>query len=158
VSEPLQLTRDQKAADDGHLRLLAFLHFVAAFLCLAGIGLLVWHYTRMHNAFLDITAWKKQKGARTSLEPFFGEFRRYYLICGAVLAAVGAANMLSSLLIGRKKGRVMSIVVACLNCIIVPLGTVLGAFTLVVLLRDTVREAYKSAAARPEPLVPRRPG
>ena len=33
-------------------------------------------------------------------------------------------------------------IVAGLNCVHIPLGTVLGVFTLVVLMRDSVRESY----------------
>jgi len=142
------MARAQGLPDEEHLRVLAILHFVLAGLCLAGIGLLVWHYTRMHNAFLDLAAWKKQKGGGAALEQFLDEFRRFHVVCGAVLAAAGGANWLSGLLICRRRGRTPSMVIACLNCLIVPAGTVLGAFTMVVLLRDSVRQAYGAAAAR----------
>jgi len=59
--------------------------------------------------------------------------------------------VLSGLLIGRRKGRLLSIIIACLNCLIVPFGPVLGAFTVVVLLRSSVRQAYEAAAGAPAP-------
>jgi hypothetical protein len=47
----------------------------------------------------------------------------------------------------RRKHRILSLVVACLNFILVPVGAVLGAFALVVLLRPSVRGAYEAANA-----------
>jgi hypothetical protein len=35
-----------------------------------------------------------------------------------------------------------SIVVAGVNCLQIPFGTALGVFTMMVLLRDTVRQSY----------------
>lgn len=37
-----------------------------------------------------------------------------------------------------------TLIVSGLNCLQIPFGTVLGVFTLVVLLRDSVREAYEA--------------
>jgi len=111
----------------------------------------VWHYGRIHGAFLDLVSWKKQTGGEASLEPFFGEFRRFHLITGAVAAAYGTGNLLSGLLIVRRQGRLFSLAVACMNCFLVPIGTLLGAFAMVVLLRDSAREAYHARAAGPAP-------
>ena len=42
----------------------------------------------------------------------------------------------------RGRSRMFSIVTAGVNCLSVPFGTVLGVFTLVLLLRDSVRHLY----------------
>jgi hypothetical protein len=42
-----------------------------------------------------------------------------------------------------------SLVIAGLNCIQIPFGTALGVFTIIVLLRDSVREAYAAGATPP---------
>lgn len=149
MSEPAPSAREKRKAEVGQLRLLALLHFVAAGVALAVIGVLFWHYSRMHAAFLDVTAWKRQQDGGVSLEQFFGEFRRYYLISGAVVAACGTGNLLSGLFICRRVCRLFSLFVAGLNCVVVPVGTILGAFTLVVLFRDSVREAYDAKGAAP---------
>ncbi|HMD61108.1 MAG TPA: hypothetical protein VKG78_06735, partial [Opitutaceae bacterium] len=60
--------------------------------------------------------------------------------------------IVSGLLIGRRRLRVLSLLVACLNCLLVPVGTLLAAYTLVVLLRDSVRAAYRENAAGRAPV------
>jgi hypothetical protein len=42
----------------------------------------------------------------------------------------------------KRKFRMFSLVVAGLDCVQIPFGTVLGVFTLVILLRDSVRDSY----------------
>ena len=147
---PLQLAQTKE--DARHLRLLCILHFVAAGLCLAGIGFLVWHYRRMHDAFLDISVSKNQKNGGMLLEQFLETFILFYLASGAALMVLAAGNLLSGLCIRRRRLRVLSLLVACLNFILVPVGTVFGAFALVVLLRPSVRAAYAAA------VLPRRRG
>jgi hypothetical protein len=147
MTEYPAVQRDQAQEDGRHLRLLCVLQFAAAVLCLAGIGFLFWHYRRMHGAFLEIAAAKNQKNGGILLEQFFETFMLFYLISGAALVVIGAGNLVSGLLIMRRKHRILSLVVACLNFILVPVGAVLGAFALVVLLRPSVRGAYEAANA-----------
>jgi len=59
----------------------------------------------------------------------------------AVCACVSARNM------PRRRGRTFSFVTAGLLCLQMPLGTVLGVFTFIVLSRETVRAGYERAAA-----------
>jgi|CZKI01.1.fsa_nt_gi hypothetical protein len=151
MTEYPTLARDQAQEDGRHLRLLVILNFVAAGLCFAGIGFLFWHHRRMHDAFLEIGVPKNRKNGGIALEQFFDTFMLFYLFSGAVLTVIGAGNLLSGLCIRRRKYRIVSLLVACLNFILVPIGTVLGAFALVVLLRPSVRGAYEAGAARPAP-------
>jgi hypothetical protein len=138
---------DKDVPDSGSLRLLAVLHFAAACLCGAGIGLLHWQYSRMHGAFLDLAAPKIKNGGDPSLEEFFVVFRQFYVVFGAVVLACGMGDLLSGVFIRMRRYRAFSLFVACLNCLLVPLGTMLGAFTVVVLLRESVRGAYASRTA-----------
>jgi len=133
---------------DRDLRLLAALHFAMACLCVAGIGLLAWQYRRVHDAILAISP-SRGRGGSSPLDPFFATFRLYYLAGGAVLGAVGAGNLLSGILIRLRRWRLVSLAVACLNCVLVPVGTALAALAMVVLLREPVRRAYADRAAAP---------
>ena len=60
----------------------------------------------------------------------------------AVYALAMALNFLSAWCLRRRKAWTFSVVVAGLDLIYFPLGTVLGIFTLIVLLRGSVRDAY----------------
>ena len=57
-------------------------------------------------------------------------------------------NLLSGIFIRKRKHHVFSLIVAGFNCLHFPLGTALGVFTFVVLLRDSVQNMYRAAGAR----------
>lgn len=71
-------------------------------------------------------------------------FKWFYIVFGAWLASSGILNLLSGVFIGRKRYREFSLVVAFINCVHIPFGTVLGVFTIIVLLRPSVREVYEA--------------
>ncbi len=63
--------------------------------------------------------------------------------CGMTLGgAIGAATIVSGRRMMQRRSRVFSIVVASISCLSIPLGTTLGIFTLVVLMRESVKAAY----------------
>jgi len=90
--------------------------------------------------------WKNQRGAVPPPKEFFVIFRWFYVAFGIWLVASCVVNVLSGIFIGRRKNRIFSMIVAAMNCIHVPFGTVLGVFTLIVLLRPSVREVYEAQA------------
>lgn len=61
-------------------------------------------------------------------------------------------NVLAGRFLKQRRHYIFCLVIAGLNCIQVPLGTVLGVFTFVVLMRDSVRTSFDGAAAMVEPL------
>lgn len=75
---------------------------------------------------------------------FWHIFVLFYFIMGVALVVVSVLNLLSGLFLRQRKHRTFSLVVAGLDCIQIPLGTALGVFTLIVLLRDSVRDMYRS--------------
>ncbi len=48
----------------------------------------------------------------------------------------------SGTLLKNRKKHLFSFVMACIECIFMPFGTVLGIFTIVVLLKDSVKQLY----------------
>ncbi len=70
---------------------------------------------------------------------------------GAILIAIclaGAAlQFYAGRFISRRRHRVFCLVVAALNCLSIPLGTILGIFTIIVLSRPSVVRAFE--ASRP---------
>ena len=153
MAEIPPLVRDQRKADADHLRLLSIFHYIGAGLATLGLGFLALHYLFLH-AFLDNPyMWRNQKGGVPPPKEFFALFKWFYVIFGAWLVASGIANLLSGVFLGRRKHRTFSLVVAGINCVHIPLGTVLGVFTIVVLLRPSVCEAY-SPSQSPDPATP----
>jgi hypothetical protein len=140
---PPPLLRDQRKIDHDHLKLLAIFHFIVAGLALAGLGFLFLHWSFMRSFFDNPEIWRNQKGGPPPKE-IFTFFKIFYAIFGSITVLNGLANLISGLFLRRRIHRTFSLIVAGFNCLMVPLGTVLGAFTLVVLLRDSVRDDYEN--------------
>ena len=66
------------------------------------------------------------------------------LVVGWVIAGL---MIYSGLSIAARRRRVFSLVVAGVMCLSFPIGTALGVFTIIVLVRDSVRAKYLEAAA-----------
>ncbi len=129
--------------DADHLKLLSIFHFICSGLALLGIFFLLLHFAIMHAVFENPQLWQNQKSGSPPAA-FFLIFKVLYLVFGLWFLLSCALNIISGLCLASRKGRTFSLVVAGLNCLHVPLGTVLGVFTFVVLLRDSVRELYEA--------------
>jgi hypothetical protein len=145
MNELPPLPRDQRKIDSNHLNLLAIFHFVGAGLSLLGIGFLVAHYTFMHAIFTNPEIWKDQKQPMPMPpEQIFAMIKWVYLAGAVWFVTSGVLNLISGLCLRARKARTFSMVVSGINCLHLPLGTVLGVFTIVVLIRDSVRELYEA--------------
>jgi hypothetical protein len=137
----LSALRDQRQIDRDHLKILTICHYVAAGLSALGLGFIALHYTFMRVFVGNPKIWEGQKGGPPPVE-FFAIFKWFYLFGSIVIVGYAVLNILSAIGISRRRWRVFSMIVAGLNCAHVPLGTGLGVFTFVVLLRESVREVY----------------
>jgi hypothetical protein len=126
----------ERRRDAEHLDLLSIFHFVVGGFCLAGVAFLVMHFLFFHFIFMNPAMWKGKQEAPPP--EFFQMFIVFYIECGVMLVTAAAVNLLSGLYLRRQTHRVFSLVVAALDCVWVPFGTVLVVFTIVVLLRDSV--------------------
>ena len=133
---------DQRAIIDAeHVRLLAIFHFVSAAFSLLGVLFSSLYFVLFQVIFSNPEALaQSQQGAPpeefvTFLRWFTAIFVFWFLI-----SCVG--NLLSGFFLRARRRRTFSMVVAAINCLHIPLGTILGVFTLVVLGRDSVRKLY----------------
>ncbi len=145
---PQSYTRDQQAIDADHLRLLSIFHFVGAGFACLGILFLFFHYMMFHAMFHGIIMnpppGQNDRAPMPQMPPeqFFSMFKWFYLAMGSWFLLSAVLNIISGLFLAQRSNRVFSLVVAAFDCLYVPLGTALGVFTIVVLLRDSVRELY----------------
>lgn len=130
--------------DAEHIRLLIVFHYVLAGLSLLGVLFLLFHYSVMDAVFGSEGIFDHPE-APFQPKKFFAAFRWFYLIMGALFLVSFVLNIVSPILMQRRKHRRFSIVIAGLNCINMPAGTVLGVFTILVLMRPTVRTIYNEA-------------
>jgi hypothetical protein len=125
--------------DIQHIKLLSIFHYVvgaitALFSCIPLIHIAI-GLAMLSGAFEGKDAPPKFMGWLFVILPGFT------MLCGWTLAVC-------ILIAGRKlahyRARTYCIVVAGLECILMPFGTVLGIFTILVLMRDSVQELFKS--------------
>jgi hypothetical protein len=129
---------DPKDAD--HLRLLVVFHCILAGLAVLGIGFLVMHFLIMENVFSNPDLWRKSPATPGRI---LDVLQALYFAGGLLLMASAALNLLSASFLRQRRRQTFSLVVAGLNCLQIPLGTALGVFTILVLTRDPVRQAYE---------------
>jgi hypothetical protein len=141
MNAPPPLYRDQRAVDRQHLSLLTIFHYVVAGFSFLGLAFLFLHYTVMSSVFNNPEMW--QNSPSPPPPQLFAVFKWFYAFGAVFLILAGVANLLSGLFLRARKHRIFSIVVSACNCLQVPFGTVLGIFTIVVLVRESVRELYE---------------
>jgi hypothetical protein len=70
-------------------------------------------------------------------------------VLGSVLFVIGIAIAIFILIAGRslalRKRYSLALVIACIECLFVPFGTILGVFTIVVLSRESVKALFSTA-------------
>lgn len=125
--------------DKEHLKLLSIFHYIvgaitALFACFPlihvaiGIALLV-------GAFDGKDAPPKFAGW------IFIIFPGLMILCGWALAV---CMFITGSKLAHYRARTYCLVIACIECIFMPFGTVLGVFTIIVLMKDSVKELFAS--------------
>jgi len=127
-----------------HLRLLSVFHYVlAAFAGLfslfpilylgMGLAVITGHFPDSHsgNPMPAFMGW------------FFVLFGAAWLVCGLAFAI---CLWLSGRFLAQHRRYVFCLVMAAISCMFTPFGTVLGVFTIIVLMRPSVRELFEGTA------------
>jgi hypothetical protein len=150
MNELPPLSRDQRKVDAEHLDLLAVFHFVGAGFAVLALLFLLAHFAVMHTVFANPKMWEAQKQSAPPAE-LFAVLKWFYLAFGVWFVASGVLNLVSGFCLRLRKQHTFSMVVAGINCMHIPVGTILGVFTMIVLCRDSVHELYE---AGPPPAPP----
>ena len=136
----------QAIIDAEHLRLLAIFHFVSAALAFVGVLFASLYFVLVWAVFANPEIWaQSQEGAppaevATIFRWFTGMFVGWFLV-----SCVG--NLLSGMFLRARRHRTFSMVIAAINCLHIPIGTLLGVFTLIVLGRESVRRMYMDSTS-----------
>jgi hypothetical protein len=137
-------SEQQRWKDEEHLRLLSIFHFVVGGLAALFLPLLCIHFVFFITVFANAAAFpagQEPPFPREMIYVFIG----FYCIAGLVTSVYAGGNLLSGWFLRQKRHRVFSFVVAGLDCLSIPWGTVLGVFTIVVLTRPSVRTMYEAS-------------
>jgi hypothetical protein len=136
--------------DQEHLRLLAIFHYIVGGLiaCVASIPLIhvaVGLFIMLLPRLLE----HHSRGAAAGAPP--AVVGLLFVILGGVFVVLGWTVAVLTILSGRHLARrrrpTFCFVVACLLCLWVPFGTVLGVFTIIVLNRPSVKTLFATPAA-----------
>jgi hypothetical protein len=135
----------QRIVDEEHLRLLTLGHYIAGGLHIAFASLFIFHF-----AFLVVLATNPDLfGAPPPKLPVEGFFMVFAWVLGFVILAgwtFGGLTIYAGRCIRARRRRNFCFVMASLNMLAIPIGTVLGVFSLIVLSRDSVRKLMESPA------------
>lgn len=140
--------RDPRTTDVDHLRALSVCHFVwggllALFACFPIVHIIL-GFMFMAGAVPMTPSPNAPPFDQRPLGVFFVIFGSCAVLGGWTLAGFTIA---SGVLLRRRRRRMWSVVIAGINCAVFPFGTVLGVFSLMVLMRDSVRRIYDEVAA-----------
>ena len=132
-----------------HLRLLSIFHYIlggimACFACIPLIHVAMGLFIVFSPSFFQGHAQNLSAGSPPT---FLGWF---FVILGGIFVLLGWAIAVLTILAGRNLARhqrhTFCFVVACLLCMAMPFGTVLGVFTILVLNRNTVKTLFANPA------------
>jgi hypothetical protein len=130
--------------DEEHLRLLSILYYIWGGLVACGscFGAL---YAIIGGGVMTAAA---TQGGHDGPPAFVGVM--FFLVGAFIVLVVGTIAVLSILTgrnLARKQNHTFCFVIACLSCLSVPLGTALGVFTIVVLMRPSVKQLFGQTPA-----------
>ena len=120
-----------------HLKLLAIFHYVLAGMTALGSLLPVFHLV----IGLALLSGNLGNGPPPPPEVgyFFVGIAGFFILTGLTIAAF---LFFAGRCLARQRHYGLCFCVAAVSCLFMPLGTVLGVFTLVVLSRDTVKQCF----------------
>lgn len=125
-----------------HLRSIEIFHYVyGAMVCFGGIFMLA---LVALGAVLGSGGMTTDQDVPTWLGPVLSTLG---IVLFVLIEAIGLLNIHSGRCIGKRKNRTFSMVVAAFNCLSIPLGLVLGIFTLVTLSEEPVKQEYNAVPA-----------
>jgi hypothetical protein len=133
--------------DNEHLRLLAIFHYIVA-----GLAALFSFFPLLYTAMGAIFLFAARHGTPKPGEELPPEILGWLFVAfGALFFLAGITMAICILFAGislsRRRCYRFAFVVACIECIFIPFGTILGIFTIIVLSRESVKALFLTAQA-----------
>jgi hypothetical protein len=138
---PQNTAEQERWRDNEHLRLLSICHFAIGGLAVVMLPFFGMYFVFIYS-FLKSVPFITPSHNGPPPEAFDFMFVVYPIV-GLLTAAGAVLHLLSGWFLLKKRYRVFSLVVAGLDCLYVPLGTLLGVFTILVLTRPSVGRMYE---------------
>lgn len=131
-----------------HLRWLSIGHYILAAFSLLGVCIPVFHLT--FGLGLLSGAIPMESSADQGVGRVMGAiFAGVACLIMSIFAAYAGALAFAGQSLASKKRYTFCLIVAGINCLFAPLGTVVGVFTIIVLMRPEVKELFQNPALAP---------
>ena len=119
----------------------------------AGLAALFSFFPLLYTALGVIFIFAARRGTAKPGEELPPEFLGWiFAVVGALLFVIGIVMAICILIAGRslalRKRYTFTLVIACIECLFVPFGTILGVFTIVALSRESIRELFSKATVQ----------
>ncbi|UCH65945.1 MAG: hypothetical protein JSW63_02080 [Ignavibacterium sp.] len=138
----------QQIIDEEHLRLLSLFHYIAGGITLF-ISLIILLEFLLLFVFWEGLMQQYGEHRYTSNNELdatiFTIFFYLLLVILLIVITFGILEILSARFIKLRKHRNFSFIIAILNLLSIPYGTILGIMTIIVLSRNSVKEIYSAA-------------
>ena len=136
--------------DEEHLRLLSIFHYVVA-----GVSALFAMFPILHlvlGIIFLVAPENMQSDGGQPPPAWFGWFfiliASTFIVMGWIFAALVAT---AGRFLAKRKHHTFCLVMGGVECIFIPFGTVLGVFTIVVLIRESVKNLFEASKLRNHP-------
>lgn len=137
--------------DDEHLKILAICYVAwAAWTSLTGLFALV--FVAMGIFVTMIPLPNSTRNGQPPPDWFGWMFAGIGIVLLIFALGMAALSYFCGRFLRQRRHPVYCMIVACLNCLSMPFGTVLGVATIVVLQREEVRRLFEQRSAMPPPL------
>jgi len=127
--------------DSEHLRLLAIFHYVVS-----GLAVLFSFFPLLYSAMGGFMLYAAHHPGPHNQEPPPAIVGWIFIVLGAFFFLAGLAMAICILIAGRSLARQrrywFAFVMACIECLFMPFGTILGVFTIIVLSRESVKALF----------------
>jgi cell division protein FtsW (lipid II flippase) len=129
-------------SDTEHLRLLSIFHYVVS-----GLAALFSFFPLLYSGMGLLFVWAAQHpNPKQTGEPppeflgwIFVALGGFFFLVGLTMAI---CIFISGRTLAKRKRYWFTFVVACIECLFMPFGTILGVFTLIVLSRESVKKLF----------------
>ena len=131
--------------DGEHLKLLSVFHYIKGVLTILTSSFFIFHFI-FFAIFSKLAANPEFAGEEFGSEFPFAIFTIFTIMFGIfILLGVifGILQIMSGIFLKKRKNRIFSFIVAIIELIFIPYGTILGVLTIVVLQRDSVKNLYE---------------
>jgi hypothetical protein len=134
--------------DQEHLKLLAIFHYVVA-----GLAALFSFFPLLYTTIGVTFIFAARHGTAKPGEDLPPEFLGWiFAVLGSLFFLMGIAMAICILIAGRslalRRRYSFAFVMACIECLFIPFGTILGVFTIVVISRESVRALFPTATVQ----------